>query len=269
MTLIVGLIAKDGIVLTTDSRMTTGNPQTSTIQSNDTVKKIFKISDHCAMGISGSGETCVTLVEEFQKEIAKDKKKTISVLEIADRFRQLCINRYSDWFKRLPPDSERIPDFSVLVCGYMADKNNNLKIPRIVRLQSYTQFAPMTTTTGFATLGIPTIANYLLNRLYLRDTITLEQALTLGAFCIIETISQDGRVGGKLQAATFSNIKKYEDLGEKEINELSVRCDEVLKSSFQVSFYKEKPKEEPASAIGDGQNLPQKDAVKTKQTGRK
>ena len=276
MTLIVGLIAKDGIVLTSDSRMTSGNPAVASIQSNDTVRKIFKITDHCAMGISGSGEIGVTLIEDFQTEINRLNNQLLTVMDVAERFRSHCSGKYEAWFRRLPVESERIPEFNVLLCGYSDLVDGRITNPKIIRMSSYTQFAPMTTTTGFATSGIPTVANYLLNRLYLRDEITLDQALTLAAFCIVETESQDGRVGGDLQAAMLSNIESFKEVDEKGINELTTRCHEVLKNSFQVSFYKPEPKEEPLEAIVAGPESPQQDAtkeiakqIKSKQTSSK
>lgn len=268
MTLIVGLIAKNGIVLASDSRMTSGDPTVASTQSNDTVRKIFRITNHCAMGISGSGEIGVTLIEDFQEEIDKQNNQLLTVIDIVERFRSHCCGKYESWFRRLPVESERIPDFNALICGYTKLVGGKLESPKIIRMRSYTQFAPMTTTTGFATLGIPTIANYLLNRLYLRNEIALEQALSLASFCIIETESQDGRVGGNLQAATLSDEEIFKEVDEKGINDLTVNCKEVLKNSFQVGFYKPNPKEEPLESIVTGPETPQQDAVKdnTRQT---
>ena len=271
MTLIVGLIAKDGIVITSDSRMTSGNAAVSMTQSNDTVRKIFKITDRCGIGISGSGEMGVTLIEEFQKEINKLKDQKLAILDVAEKFRIQCLTRYANWFQRLPAESERIPDFNVLVCGYEPDESGKLNDPKIIRMNSFSQFAPMTITTGYATLGITTIANYLLNRLYLRNEITLTQALSLAAFCIIETKSQDGRVGGNLQAAMFSNTEPFREITDKEIVEITTKSDEVLRNSFQISFYKpesspspsEELKEEPEKAITEGPEKPQEDAIKS------
>ena len=188
----------------------------------------------------------------------------MTVSEIAEQFRNLCLNSYSTWFGRLPVESERIPDFNVLICGYSSRQGENLSDPKIMRLASFTQFAPMTTTTGYATLGMPTLANYLLNRLYIREQINLKQALTLAAFCIIETESQDGRVGGKLQASTLSNTSSFSELDEKEINSLTNKCEELLRNSFQVNFYKTELKEESPKAIVEGQDYPKKDAVQKK-----
>lgn len=266
MTLIVSLIAKDGIAITTDSRMMSGNAATSTTQSNDTVRKIFKITDHCGVAIAGSGEIGVTLIEEFQRLVASLGNQDIDVLVLSEIFRNLCITKYTEWFKRLSPESSLIPDFSILLCGYEKNSDGILETPKIIRMNGAFQFAPMTTTTGFATEGIYTLANYLLNRLYVREDITLEQALSLGAYCVIETESQDGRVGGKLQAATFSNTTTFNELDEKAVNQLTTKCEEVLKNSFQVSFYKEHPKEEPINAIVQGEEKPQADAVQKRKS---
>ena len=264
MTLIVGIIAKNGIILATDSRMTSGNPTAASTQSNDTVRKIFKITDHCAMGISGSGEIGATLIESFRSEINQLNNQLLTVTDVVKKFRSHCCKKYEFWFKRLPVESNRIPNFNVLICGYANLAKGKLSDPKIIRMGSYTQFAPMTTTTGFATLGIPTIANYLLNRLYFRNEINLDQALSLAAFCIIETESQDGRVGGNLQAAILSHRKNFREINKREINNLTTRCQEILKNSFQVSFYKPRPKEEPLESIVSGPKSPQQDAVRDK-----
>lgn len=265
MTLIVALIAKDGIAITSDSRMTSGDASVTTTQSNDTVRKIFKTTNHSAIAIAGSGEIGVTLIEEFQRNIAGKNKDRLGILELSEKFRILCITKYSQWFSRLSSESNLIPYFEVLLCGYEKNSKGNLINPKIIRITSGSQFAPMTTTTGFATLGIPTLANYLLNRLYVRENITIEQALSLGAFCIIETESQDGRVGGKIQASKFSNDAAFKDLDEKEINQLTIKCDEVLRNNLKLSFYKEyQPKEEPLKAIVEGEKKPEIDAKKVK-----
>jgi 20S proteasome alpha/beta subunit len=267
MTLIVGLLAKNGIVITSDSRMTSGDASLSATQSNDTVRKIFKITDHCGVAISGSGEMGVTLIEEFQKFVNTNSNIEPDVQQLAEIFRTICMTKFGQWFSRLPADSQLIPSFNILLCGYEKAPDGS-SIPKILRINSVFQFAPMTTTTGFATLGIPTIANYLLNRLYVRDDITVEQALSLGAFCVAETSSQDGRVGGKLQAATFSDVDIFRELEEKEINQLNVRCNEILRNSLQLSLYKESPKEEPIVAIVEGVENPQTDAVQNKTKGK-
>lgn len=263
MTLIVALIAKDGIAITSDSRMTSGDANVTTTQSNDTVRKIFKVTNHCGIAIAGSGEIGVTLIEEFQRNVANENNEKLDILELSEKFRNLCITKYSLWFSRLSAESNLIPYFEVLLCGYEKNTGGDLVNPKIIKMISGLQFAPMTTTTGFATLGIFTLANYLLNRLYVRNSITTEQALSLGAFCIIETESQDGRVGGRLQAAKFSNSEIFKDLDEKEINKLTIKCDEVLRDNLKLSFYKEyQPKEEPLKAKIEGEAKPEIDAKK-------
>ena len=58
MTLVVGIIAKDGIVLASDSRMTT-----SKITSNDTVEKIVNLNEKFAIGIAGDGNLGIHLLK--------------------------------------------------------------------------------------------------------------------------------------------------------------------------------------------------------------
>lgn len=272
MTLIAGLIAKDGIILASDSRMTSGDPNTASTLSNDTVKKVFRITDHCGIALCGHGGIGTFLIETFQNKITSLKGREPGVIELSEEFRKTCLDTYNEWFKRLTSESERIPDFSVLMGGYSKAQNGVWREPKIIEMHSYLQFAPMATTVGFATAGIPTIANYLLNRLFIKDEINVKQALLLATYCVIEAESQDGRVGGKLQAAVVPNSGQFQDVTEKEINKISSKCGKLLRDSFQLSFYKPhqlqkdrpKLKIEASPSPSLSPSLPRKDAVMKK-----
>jgi len=71
---------------------------------------------------------------------------------------------------------------------------------------------PRKNPTGFDCIGIPIIADYLLNRIYEYGEVSVEHATEMAAFCIKETSSQDRRVGGPIQIATFSDTKNYSEL---------------------------------------------------------
>lgn len=60
MTLVIALKAKDGVVLASDSRAS------STITSNDTVQKIFKLGEHSAVGISGDGGLAMYFLDQIK-----------------------------------------------------------------------------------------------------------------------------------------------------------------------------------------------------------
>ena len=56
MTLTICIKAKDGIVFASDSRAS------SFLTSNDTVKKLFRLDDHTAIGIAGDGSLTYNIV---------------------------------------------------------------------------------------------------------------------------------------------------------------------------------------------------------------
>jgi 20S proteasome alpha/beta subunit len=89
-------------------------------------------------------------------------------------------------------------------------------------------------TTGFAAIGIATLAVYLLNRLYRRN-LDLEIAKDLAVYSILETASQDGKVGGPLRMAIVRSNIDTVIVSDDEIAELGTRVvqhREALKNSF-------------------------------------
>lgn len=210
MTLTMCIIAKDGgIVLASDSRAS------SFLTSNDTVKKIFRLDDHNAVGIAGDGPLAMHFFDTVSGEL--NFRNGISAL--VEQLRELGKNKFNDFFSHQDPKDR--PDLSIILAGYTLDKK-----PEIYVLNSKDNFVPRKSPTGFECVGIPIIANYLLNRLY-EPEITTQSATELAAFCIKETASQDFRVGGPTQVATFSSKKKYAELSGEEIEKIENKCDQV------------------------------------------
>ncbi len=190
MTLTICIIAKDGLVLASDSRAS------SFLTSNDTVKKIFKLDDHNAVGIAGDGPLAMHFFDLISKEL--NFKNGISSL--AEQLRTFGKSKFDEFFSHQSPKDR--PLLSIILAGYsLSDK------PDIYVLNSNDNFVPRKNPTGFECVGIPIIANYLLNRLYESD-ITTDHAAELATFCIRETSSQDNRVGGPTQIATFFQYKR-------------------------------------------------------------
>jgi len=109
--------------------------------------------------------------------------------------------------------------------------------PEIYTLNSNDNFVPRKSPTGFECIGIPIIANYLLNRLY-EPEITTQHAAELAALCIKETSSQDNRVGGPTQISSFSDTRQYAELSREEIEKIEKKC-EQFRLSQKGNFYPE------------------------------
>jgi len=220
MTLTICIIAKDGIVFASDSRAS------SFLTSNDTVKKIFKLDDHNAVGIAGDGPLAMHFFDTISSTL--NFRNGVSVL--AEQIRSLGKTRFDEFFSHQIPKDR--PSLSIILAGYMPDGK-----PEIYMLNSNDNFVPRKSPTGFECIGIPIIANYLLNRLYSPE-ITIKHAAELATFCIKETGSQDNRVGGPTQIASFSNSKQYAEFPRDEINNIESKCDQ-FRLTQKGNFYPE------------------------------
>lgn len=219
MTLTICIKAKDGVVLASDSRAS------SFLTSNDTVKKLFHLDDHTAIGIAGDGSLAMHLFDT----ISGDLNYRLGITNLAEQLRALGKKQFDEFFSHLEP--EKRPGLSILLAGY------NGKDPEIYRLDSSDNFVPRKNPTGFDCIGIPVIADYLLNRMYEAD-VSSEHAKEMAAFCIQETSSQDRRVGGPIQMATFSDTKAYADLTKSEIETIAAKC-ERFQLLHKANFYPE------------------------------
>ncbi|MBA7561152.1 Proteasome subunit beta [subsurface metagenome] len=216
MTLIIGIIAKDGVILASDSRMS------STLTANDTVEKIFELDEHNAVGISGDGTLASHIFDIIIREHKLNFTKGIHLL--AEELRSILVTEFFEKYYSSVSPKER-EELNILLVGYSND--TPIQVPQIYNLSSGDNFIPRQSPAGHHCIGIPYLADYLLNRLYEKGKITTPQAAKLAVFCIRETISQDRRVGGDIKVATFSDTKKFSMLSQQEISELDSQCEEV------------------------------------------
>jgi len=225
MTLVIGLKAKDGVVLASDSRAS------SVITSNDTVQKIFKLGDYSAIGIAGDGG----LAMYFLDQIKAGLNHGTGISDLAEQVRRKGKETFNDFFEHLAP--EKRPPLSLLLIGYALDNK-----PEMYTLKSSDNFVPRKGVTGFECIGVPYIADYLLNRLY-ESEIKVDAGAEMAVLCIQETSSQDRSVGGPTHIATFSPTKSFKEMSIPDIEKLKEKAEQ-----FQISqknrFYPEDPNPE-------------------------
>jgi 20S proteasome alpha/beta subunit len=201
MSLAVAIEAVNGIVLAADSRATFGDPRGMTAV-NDTVQKIYKPSSRTAVAMVGQAESGAALIQHISAALAAQPGANVDVA--SEVFRTTGNQYFSQWFGvpqfmmgPLGPVPIPRPEVWYLLVGY--DGENQAKILNLPSTPPF-NFAPNLSTTGFAAAGIVPLAVYLLNRLYRRG-LDLEIAKDLAAYCIVETASQDGKVGGPIHLA--------------------------------------------------------------------
>jgi 20S proteasome alpha/beta subunit len=222
MTLVIGLKAKDGVVIASDSRAS------SVITSNDTIQKIFKLGEHSAIGISGDGGLALYFLDQIKGGLIHER----GISDLAEQVRKEGKSKFNDYFEHLEPDKR--PVLSLLLIGY-----NQEGSPEIYTLRSSDNFVPRKGITGFECIGVPYIADYLLNRLYESDVKT-EAGAEMCVLCIQETSSQDRSVGGPTHVATFSSTKSFQEMNSTEIEKLKQKA-EQFQISQKTRFYPEEP----------------------------
>ncbi|MDD5654792.1 MAG: hypothetical protein PHR91_04030 [Candidatus Omnitrophica bacterium] len=236
MTLAIAIIAKDGIAVASDSRVTSGDPRGPTTV-NDTVKKVFGLGDFCGLTLAGDGGLGASLIDVIYYELHKRPEYTrLSIDEAIVLCRECAIRKYEEWFPKL--SCEDRPSLHLILSGYRKDINNAnfINEPEIFSLYSERDFAPHRWTfLGFMAIGITPMATYLLNTLYTKE-ITLKRALELAAFCILETATQDGKVGKDLQLASCSMDQVFKIYTQDEVYEYIYQA-ERHKRNLRDTFY--------------------------------
>ena len=244
MSLAVAIEAIDGIVLAADSRATFGDPRGMTAV-NDTVQKIYRLSSRTAIALVGQAETGASLIQHITAGLAAQPGANVEVA--AELIRTLGNQYFAQWFGPpqfmmgpMGPTPVPRPDVWFLLIGYGA--NGQAKILSLGSTLPF-NFAPNLSTTGFAASGVVPLAVYLLNRLYRRG-LSLDIAKDLAAYCIVETASQDGKVGGPIRLAVARPNTDIVILNEEEVTEVSRRADrhrETLRNSFLNPARAEEP----------------------------
>lgn len=236
MTLAVSIIARDGIAIASDSRVTSGDPRGPTTV-NDTVKKIFELGDFCGLTIAGDGGLGASLIDVIYYELHKNPSyRTLSVDDMLGVVRDCAIKKYNEWFPNV--NYEDRPTLHIILSGYRKDISNSnfIDSPEIFTLHSERNFSPHRwTLLGFMAIGITPLATYLLNSLYTKE-ISLKHALELATFSILETASQDGKVGKDIQLASFSLKQPFKLYTQDEIYEYIYQADRH-KKNLRDAFY--------------------------------
>jgi 20S proteasome alpha/beta subunit len=235
MSLAVAIEAANGIVLAADSRATFGDPRGMT-GANDTVQKIYRPNPRTAIALVGQAETGAALMQRIIATLTPQPAADVDV--VAETIRTVSNQVFTQWFgppQFLPGPTGPVaiprPDVWFLLVGY--DAANKPKILSLGSAPPY-NFAPNLSTTGFAAAGVVPLAVYLLNRLYRRN-LDLEIAKDLATYCIVETASQDGKVGGPVRLAIAAPAQDSSVLTDVQVQEIVTRVDrhrETLRNSF-------------------------------------
>lgn len=238
MSLAIALQTKEGIAIASDSRGTFGDPRGVT-GANDTIQKVYGLTKYTAMAIAGANEIGATLLDLLIPVIKKGNLEGID--NVLHTTRQLFGSKYDEWFPSLPPMPSpqaphlQRPGLVAILAGYRMTDGKPAQ-PMLFTLISQLGFVPSLSNYGFAIIGVPQYAIYLLNRLYSKD-MPLRSAIELAAYCISETATQDGKVGGAIQVAEITLKNGFKAYTKEEVGEITEE-NKKQSQSLQGLFFK-------------------------------
>lgn len=213
MTLTIALQGLDCVVLGCDSRGTFGEPGGGAQAIIDVMVKTSILAPHVGVLMGGAGELGDALTEEF---ISSHRNAGLDgVTQVMKEFRTHLAQKWNEYFAAVPFEHRPFCGFTV---GGLDPVGDKYAVPAIYTLPSVFGFAPSLHRYGFACMGVPVYATYILNRRYDRKA-SAETLAGLVAFAIRETASQDQRVGGPIRV-TITKPEGAKELNQAEITEL-------------------------------------------------
>ena len=227
MTLVVCLEGKDGLVLAADSRGTIGDPRGLTAIS-DSHTKLFQLSKFTGIVSFGTAEIAAQSITAIKDNLGSDD---IYFSSVFDKARETIRTKYTEWFRNLP--LERRPVLGFIIAGLEEDKK-----AKMYYLQNRFDFAPQLCTTGIALGGIPQYATYLVHRLY-DPKMSIKNLITLAAYVISETATQDPKVGGPVRIAQISSDEGYHQLDQSQVKGVVERNEKLNKQLRNFFFPRE------------------------------
>ena len=233
MTLTVALLGRDGIVLASDSRATYGDPRDLTAQ-DDTQRKIHQIANCSGVLVAGDGGVFETLLDLYKSTNA-DGSAVRDVKEVAEGIQGIFKETLTKW---LAPTIQGVNamqftapvNIVLTLAGYAASGD-----PCLYSLHSSDWFVPRIVSAGFVLGGVPQYGLYLMMRLYERER-SVEDLKHLSAYAIMETSSQDGKVGGPVQMSVIEPTGGYKEVQPEEVKQIIER-NQQRSDALRRSFY--------------------------------
>jgi 20S proteasome alpha/beta subunit len=239
LSIAIGLIGKDGIVLATDSRLTAiYSYSQAVITHRDNFTKLWNIAD--TMGVAGIGNSPLILnqyIQLFQMQIENQGLKTtrFDYRHLVEYFTE-CIK--DDWTKIIQDASSQLlsirelrkgiyGSFEFIVAGYIGDipsmkfittqKRRPIPVVRNIVRNCY-----------YATKGISFIASYWISKIEeLLPSMNIQQLKRLVVFLMCESTYFD-TIGGDIQMVSIRKDTGVQTITKDELTQLK---NDVMKAT--------------------------------------
>ncbi|MHA1380862.1 MAG: proteasome subunit beta [Candidatus Helarchaeota archaeon] len=180
----MGVICKDGVVLATESQATAGY-----FIASKTANKLFKVTNHIGMTISGGVADCQqlirTLIALSQLQMLEKNKKALRVRSIVQLAAAILFQ------------NRMFPYISMLICGGMDDEGPHLY--SLDPFGSILEEKSFTATGSGSIVGIGVLENRY------KPEITIDEGIELVKDAISAARKRDTASGGEFQIAVITD----------------------------------------------------------------
>jgi 20S proteasome alpha/beta subunit len=229
MSVAIALIGKDGIVLATDSRMTSLDRAGQLRTHDDSYVKLWRISNSAAIAAVGSVAGYENeLVEGFQKQV----ENTWDFAQIVDKFTEYVRTKWSEAIAHTDPQillsTSTIIEF--IIVGY---EGNSPRIKRVYWERTEQVIVPRSIEVecGYHVAGIAYIADYWLRKIEGHlPSMSIEQLEAVATMLIHESKYFDA-IGGNIQMASIQKDVGAKMMPKDELIQLETRAGRVTNSN--------------------------------------
>jgi 20S proteasome alpha/beta subunit len=222
MTLALALRGCNGLVLGTDSRVTSvvpqaiGPPQTIT---SDTSEKFLQVNRDIGVLTYGLAEPGYSGISRLVEQAKRNRYPRYQDIETAAQ--AVFLTEFNTWTQaQQQPAVAAAGVVGFILSGYDSVLKNQF---RVTSFQSANGFQPQEIVQPTFLAAQFHIAQYLTTKLY-RQEMTVAQLTQLAVFLMLETMSTEITVGGPIQLATVTVRNGFQRVTEEEIDKLLDTC---------------------------------------------
>ncbi len=180
----MGVVCKDGVVLATESQATAGY-----YIASKTANKLFRVTDHVGMTISGGVADCQQLIRTLT---------ALSELRMLEKNKPLRVRSIVQLAAAILFQNRMFPYISMLVCGGWDDEG-----PHLYSLDPFGSILDETGA-GFAATGSGSVVGIGVLENRYKPGMTVEEGIELVKASISAARKRDTASGGDFQIATIT-----------------------------------------------------------------
>ncbi len=232
MTLALALRGCNGLVLGTDSRVTSveiqanGQPQQVT---RDTSEKFLQVNRDIGVLTYGLAEPGYSGISRLVEQAKRHRYPSYKEIETAAQ--AIFQAEFTTWTQaQQQPQVAATGIVGFILAGYDSVLTNQF---RVTSFQSTGGFQPQEVILPTFLAAQYHVAQYLSQKLY-KPEMTVDQVTQLAVFLMLETMSAEVTVGGPIQLATVTIRNGFQRVTENQIDELLEICQSKVKAFRRV-----------------------------------